>query len=553
MTVGRQSGRLVGFLCLTPLLSCGVQAPAVALNLIVTNPVATIAVVPAIVTLAVGGSQSISAVPKDASGIPISGTSPVFASSAPAVASVSNTGLVGAVASGSAVVTVAAGGQTAFVAVSVSSASGPTTPPAPTPPPPTPPPTPPPSTPPPPASGTVADPTQLPVVTGQPKNVSAYTALNVPSMVAGASYTDPVTGVKVYKVTSATVPLANAGMVHWYSEGPSQISREYGAGIHTIWIQSLSGTLYFVDHTRSGGLTNYRLAPSGAQIATFSKVASTPSIVYLAFNTGILRRYDVATNAFADTPPFPATFPGTQWLAQDMNDVNFIAIRNGSVSDVVWWNRTSSALVTRTFANLDEPYIEKNGRYVMANTSLTAVTIWDLQTNTLSGLTAPPNVTFSHVGAARGYFFMSDGATGSGITPQWALDPSPARAHYKYNNLGGYFPGVHHSGQWVQSDAEIASDLKQQWVLRESYNWGFNSVPGAGVAEGIAFLKMDGTQYRIFAHHYSVQPPATAAASFVYFSQPRTTIAIDGKLVMFESNMNGTTRHDVFLAEVPVR
>ena len=56
----------------------------------------------------------------------------------------------------------------------------------------------------PPASGTVANPGALPAASGQLKNVAAYTALNVRGMAAGSSYTDPVTGVRVWKVTSAT-------------------------------------------------------------------------------------------------------------------------------------------------------------------------------------------------------------------------------------------------------------------------------------------------------------------------------------------------------------
>ena len=51
-----------------------------------------------------------------------------------------------------------------------------------------------------------ADPSALPAASGQLKNVAAYTALNVRGMAAGGSYTDPVTGVRVWKMTSASVP-----------------------------------------------------------------------------------------------------------------------------------------------------------------------------------------------------------------------------------------------------------------------------------------------------------------------------------------------------------
>src|SRR2546422_4948664 len=50
----------------------------------------------------------------------------------------------------------------------------------------------------------VPDPTLLPVARGQVPNLVAYLALSLPSRPAGFSYTDPVTGVKVWKVTSST-------------------------------------------------------------------------------------------------------------------------------------------------------------------------------------------------------------------------------------------------------------------------------------------------------------------------------------------------------------
>ena len=46
-----------------------------------------------------------------------------------------------------------------------------------------------------------ADPTQLPVASGQSPNIAAYSSLIVPAQAAGYSYLDPTTGVKVWKVS----------------------------------------------------------------------------------------------------------------------------------------------------------------------------------------------------------------------------------------------------------------------------------------------------------------------------------------------------------------
>ena len=50
---------------------------------------------------------------------------------------------------------------------------------------------------------------------------------------------------------------------------------------------------------------------------------------------------------------------------------------------------------------------------------------WDLQTNTLTTLTAPGNSGISHTPSLRSYYVFGDNGTGNGITPHWRIDPSP--------------------------------------------------------------------------------------------------------------------------------
>src|SRR5205809_6747633 len=72
------------------------------------------------------------------------------------------------------------------------------------------------------------DPTLLPVATtSQAPLIAAYDALNVPAIAAGGSYLDPTTGVKVYKVTSATFPTTSANWGHDYAEGGDEVSLPY--------------------------------------------------------------------------------------------------------------------------------------------------------------------------------------------------------------------------------------------------------------------------------------------------------------------------------------
>src|SRR2546430_1218340 len=70
-----------------------------------------------------------------------------------------------------------------------------------------------------PPAGARPDPTLLPVASKQAPETAAYRALAVASQPAGFSYNDPVTGVKVWKVTSSSVPAPNTGAGHDYADG----------------------------------------------------------------------------------------------------------------------------------------------------------------------------------------------------------------------------------------------------------------------------------------------------------------------------------------------
>src|SRR5207249_11724073 len=147
--------------------------------------------------------------------------------------------------------------------------------------------------------GSVPDPTLLPVARGQVPNLVAYLALNLPSRPAGFSYTDPVTGVKVWKVTSSTTPAPNTGAGHDYSDGPNEVSLGWGANhtTHTILIRGDGMAYSLVDFTRGVGFTNYRALPVQPRqdlAATFSNVAGNERILYILTNSQIVR-FNTAT------------------------------------------------------------------------------------------------------------------------------------------------------------------------------------------------------------------------------------------------------------------
>src|SRR3989454_9034300 len=88
---------------------------------VTTIPVASVAVTPASAGIQVGQTVQLTATPKDGSGSPLSGRAVTWASSNPSVATVSGSGLVTALAAGSAVITATSVRHNGNVVVSVKS------------------------------------------------------------------------------------------------------------------------------------------------------------------------------------------------------------------------------------------------------------------------------------------------------------------------------------------------------------------------------------------------------------------------------------------------
>jgi hypothetical protein len=98
---------------------------------------------------------------------------------------------------------------------------------------------------------------------------------------------------------------------------------------------------------------------------------------------------------------------------------------------------------------------------------------------------------------------------------------------------------VHGSGNWIQNPA----DLRDQWAVFLHYG---SLVPtGTWLAPGGMVLITENGQRRLLGHSYNTSANYTFS-SFAKFSP-------DGNYVLFTSDMNGSARSDVFLAELPTK
>ena len=245
-----------------------------------------------------------------------------------------------------------------------------------------------------------------------------------------------------------------------------------GGNSHTLLVYLDNVGFYLVDFTRGVGLSNWRqpaAGPSGDLAFTFSNNPATPQIAYV-YTGSQLVRLNTATNQVQNTGNFPKS-GGGGWLQQDKNDAWFVY--TSGPDQVTAWNSQTNQTLTRTFASLDEPRLERDGRYA-AVIAGSGVYGWDLQTNTLTAVMPRSAAPFFHAASARRYFYSFN----SDLSAPWQdyrLDfssGSPVRTQFG-PSVGVY---VHGAGQWIQDDASVGGDLTKQWVVLSTYNRG-PSVP----------------------------------------------------------------------------
>jgi hypothetical protein len=392
-----------------------------------------------------------------------------------------------------------------------------------------------------------ADPTLLPLASRQPPNFAAYTALHMPARPAGFSYADPVTGVKIWKVTSSTVPAANSGAGHDYGEGGNQASRGWGVNnnTHTILIRGDGMRFHLVDFTRGVGFNNYRVLPVQPRRdtnASFSSVAGQERILYIHTETQLIR-FNTATMQTENSGNFPLNNSTFAWLHQDMNDVWFAGLLEDN--QTVWaWNSRTNEYRTHNESWTNEPRLERDGRFVVLTSGGTpsTVRVWNLVNDTLGPMQVVPY--FSHLASLRSSWVGLDpfGNAPFSHDRYTVTGDSVIRTRILNQSAGSE---VNYSGNWIQSNADLGGQLSRQWL----YVSGVDEIqPWVSILlwqRAVGVARSDGSDQRLLLHHYSHAP--------TYSDNPWPQPSPDGKVAIFNSNMNGSGRYDLFVAEVPLR
>lgn len=475
-------------------------------------PVATVTVTPATNSVLVNGTVQLSATLRDAGGTVLTGRAVTWATSASGTASVSSSGLVRGVAAGGATITASSEGRSGTAAVTVNAAPPP---------------------------GAAADPTLLPRATGQRPAAGSYGR----NLAAGQTYVDPNSGATVLKLTSASVPVANGGMYHGYSEGGPNISQPWTGTDGQIYYTAKVGE-WLVD-VRYSALTtlNWRRVNYDGEIGfAFSLNSATPRIAYVV-NGKRVDRYNTATNAIENTGNWPwnvsAAGTGVDWLQSQLNDTWFVAMIQSNSTVVAF--RPSDG-VQRAFTegaagvSIDEPHIDREFPYVYLSTNSSVQNkIVNLETGAYTNPRDPSGINGDdHASPMRGKIvaltWMANGFVSvdylGNVRATGAVNPSP----------------TDWSGDWHQAAQWVFNNPNEYFVV-DQWRGGGNNPIYLGM---IGFVSLGGDVRLLAASD-------ATGTSYTSGGQPHPTLSPDGKFVMWVTNMNGSSRYDTFIARVPVR
>ncbi|MBI2116975.1 MAG: hypothetical protein HYT85_18110 [candidate division NC10 bacterium] len=399
--------------------------------------------------------------------------------------------------------------------------------------------------------GTLPDPTLLPTATtSQLPLTTVYNALNVPSIAAGGYYLDPTTGVRIYKLTSASFPTPSPNWGHDYSEGGDEVSLPYNGETRAVLLRqngTSGGPWWLVDFTPGGGVSNPRqltgiLSPWIDLAFAFSNNPATPYYAYVSNGASIIR-FDIRTMTQADGDGWPITDSNATWLHQSENDGFFTWMRGVNGPTVVGYEPSTRTLKTYTNSGVNEPRIDRAGRYIglSMTTPPNGLVVWDWQTNTVPWSTSgDPGIPFAHNASLRDRWVVVD--WNLSFPDQFATFTPPVPN--SGTQVGGPAPAttVHGNGNWIQHPA--SGDLNDQWALFLHYG-SLQPTGSSWLAPGGMIFMTPNGQRRLLGHPYN------ATTVYNYFSFAK--VSPDGQYVMFTSDMDGSGRSDVFLAEVPVQ
>lgn len=372
---------------------------------------------------------------------------------------------------------------------------------------------------------------------------------------AGGTYTDPYTGVTVLKLTGNGTPTAG-NHEHGYAEGNARISQSWIGPDGQRYSSIVTGDAWLHDVRHSDMAVTRRVQIPGGFTnemgACWSMNPATPRIIFLVRNGNRVDRFDTQTMTLANTTGWPWTpsrpsgaSGNLEWLHTSVNDTWMSFQWNGSPATAVGARRMPDGL-ERTWSpvNFDEHHLDKSLPYIYRVDGERPNIVWNLETDAKITVSDPGNhIATDHSGTIRGALVGTGYWLGGGGAFYYRPDTGQV-GHFITSDAGfhGASNDWYNQGLWViDQPSEV---FTQQWFTADRFQ-GDDS--GAKIRRGMcAFVRLDGEVRLIAAQGSAVSGPGD------YDWYPQTNTAIDGRLVMWTSNMNGQGGgFQVFVARIP--
>jgi hypothetical protein len=368
---------------------------------------------------------------------------------------------------------------------------------------------------------------------------------------ARGSYTDPVFGTKIIRVTDAR---DGNKCTHAYSYWPAFNSD----GTRLMLACDDQIRLYRFDPatdtlTPDGllrGDDGYKVQFDGA---TWSQSTSAPSTVYAVDAAGTrLWRIVVSKRGlrgYTLLKDFGPWIPGRtvhHLTVSNGGDVYTVYTRDkatGAPREVLVWERYIDKL--RVFPKpsgkvINEAQVNRDGDRVLVNYDDGDCALWDFRNGTVKSyaLSSATDNVAGHFDVGRDFIANSDGVNAGIVVRTYGATRSPENV-VTYTRPDG-------RRNWSIADHVSLRAHEEEWVTVSTYagdgTW-------AAFEDEIFMARTDGTGFVRLAHTRS--RGVNANPDLRYFSQPRAVVDRRGRYIVFTSDLGSTTRFDVLIVKVP--
>jgi hypothetical protein len=226
----------------------------------------------------------------------------------------------------------------------------------------------------------------LPLATGQLPRWDLFGGFPA----AGGSYTDPTSGVTVWRISDAMTPNGNDGCQHFENNVRHFSLTDATGKVHFFFNCAPGGRAWFVDIQRGVGPSNYREPSSNIEARSLAFSGVDPHIAYVvdlgSLSSGRVDRFDVQANTAANTGNFPkdldpalnAAFGAGNWsnlneVRISIDDVWLTALVQqgpGNTIGVMAWNTVTDAVKTLNYdAGSGRVEVDQTGRFAYLDNS----------------------------------------------------------------------------------------------------------------------------------------------------------------------------------------